>query len=129
MSIDALLFDKDGTLFLFEATWESWARAVLLRLSDGDLSRAEVLGRAIGFDLPAQRFERDSVVIADSTGREEVVSCDTVILSAGIRSENALFIALKEVFPKDRVQLIGDAAAPRQAVEALEEAVRAVLHL
>ncbi|WP_298565995.1 HAD family hydrolase [uncultured Aliiroseovarius sp.] len=64
MSIDALLFDKDGTLFLFEATWESWARAVLLRLSDGDLSRAEVLGRAIGFDLPAQRFERDSVVIA-----------------------------------------------------------------
>ncbi|MDE9449323.1 HAD family hydrolase [Aliiroseovarius sp. Z3] len=64
MSIDALLFDKDGTLFLFEATWESWAHAVLMRLTDGDLDRARVIGLDIGYDLDTKSFERNSVVIA-----------------------------------------------------------------
>ncbi|WP_371169082.1 HAD family hydrolase [Aliiroseovarius sp. 2305UL8-7] len=64
MAIDALLFDKDGTLFLFEATWESWAHAVLLRLADGDQDRARVIGNDIGFDMDTRHFQRDSVVIA-----------------------------------------------------------------
>ncbi|MCK8463866.1 HAD family hydrolase [Aliiroseovarius sp. S1339] len=64
MPVDALLFDKDGTLFLFEATWESWAHAVLLRLTDGDIGRARLIGRDIGYDVDAQSFQRNSVVIA-----------------------------------------------------------------
>ncbi len=72
MTIKALLFDKDGTLFQFEATWESWAVAVLDRLTDGDADRARKVGAAIGFDYDAGRFERDSLVIAGTP--EEVVN-------------------------------------------------------
>jgi phosphoglycolate phosphatase-like HAD superfamily hydrolase len=33
--ISALIFDKDGTLFDFTATWSGWARAALRDLSGG----------------------------------------------------------------------------------------------
>ncbi|GHE93610.1 phosphatase [Aliiroseovarius zhejiangensis] len=72
MSIDALLFDKDGTLFLFEATWESWAHAVLMRLTDDDPERARVIGADIGFDIDSRQFHPASVVIAGTPG--EVVA-------------------------------------------------------
>ena len=64
MRADAILFDKDGTLFDFAATWEHWAQSFLLRASDGDRSKAEQVGRAIGFDLKAMKFAPDSIVIA-----------------------------------------------------------------
>ncbi|SMR71454.1 phosphoglycolate phosphatase [Aliiroseovarius halocynthiae] len=64
MTIKALLFDKDGTLFHFKATWEAWAHAVLLRLTDGDHARASEVGRDVGFDMESCSFARDSVVIA-----------------------------------------------------------------
>lgn len=62
--IQAVLFDKDGTLFDFGATWNVWASSLLIRLADGDRTRAAVLGQLIGFDLVARRFARDSFVIA-----------------------------------------------------------------
>lgn len=64
MFIDALLFDKDGTLFEFAATWESFARSFLLRISDGNIGRAAYLGDKIGFDVNAGRFAEHSIVIA-----------------------------------------------------------------
>lgn len=67
-SIQAIIFDKDGTLFDFEATWSSWARSLLLDLSAGDTARAEVLGEAIGFDFARSRFEDGSLVIAGTPG-------------------------------------------------------------
>jgi len=68
LPIDAILFDKDGTLFEFGTTWESWACACLLRASGQDRDRAQKVGRAIGFDLANQRFESDSIVIAGTPG-------------------------------------------------------------
>lgn len=61
---DAILFDKDGTLFHFAATWEAWARGFLLRTCGQDQDRAALLGAQIGFDLEQGRFARDSVAIA-----------------------------------------------------------------
>jgi phosphoglycolate phosphatase len=63
-NIKGLIFDKDGTLFDFAATWEAWAQAFLVRLCDGDRARATLMGAQIGFDLEAATFARDSVVIA-----------------------------------------------------------------
>ena len=62
--IRAVLFDKDGTLFDFAATWEAWAVSFLMRAAEGDRIRATEIGHQIGFDLPARRFAPDSVAIA-----------------------------------------------------------------
>lgn len=63
-AIDALLFDKDGTLFHFAGTWEAWAVSFLTRIAEGDAARAAHLGAQIGFDLPARRFAPASVIVA-----------------------------------------------------------------
>ncbi|THF72381.1 MAG: HAD family hydrolase, partial [Sulfitobacter sp. SK025] len=62
--IKALLFDKDGTLFDFSATWEAWAAGFLTRLSAGSDARATALGHLIGFDFRTRKFSPDSIVIA-----------------------------------------------------------------
>ncbi len=67
--IQGIVFDKDGTLFDFAATWESWAKAFLLRASNGDTGQARRLGQAIGFDLDQARFDPDSIVIAGTPGQ------------------------------------------------------------
>lgn len=68
MRADAVLFDKDGTLFDFAATWEAWARAFLLRACNNNTERAQAVGLRIGFDLNANRFHADSIVIAGTPG-------------------------------------------------------------
>lgn len=62
--LQALLFDKDGTLFAFEATWGGWAQQVLLELACGDSQAAAAAGRMIGFDCASRSFDPDSPVIA-----------------------------------------------------------------
>lgn len=62
--LQGIIFDKDGTLFEFAATWEAWAQAFLLRITEGDRDRAHEIGQMIGFDLDSRSFARDSVVIA-----------------------------------------------------------------
>jgi phosphoglycolate phosphatase len=66
--IRGILFDKDGTLFDFHATWGGWTRALLDRLDDGDALRRAALARALGYDDDAGRFHPASPVIAGSLG-------------------------------------------------------------
>lgn len=70
--IAAIVFDKDGTLFDFAATWEAWAKRLLSRLAGGDVRRAADLGQIIGFDLSSGRFLADSLVIAGTP--DEIVA-------------------------------------------------------
>ena len=65
----AVLFDKDGTLFDFTASWAPVTRAALLDLAAGDPARCARYAAAIGFDLARDRFDPDSPVIA-GTGRD-----------------------------------------------------------
>lgn len=62
--IRGIVFDKDGTLFDFQATWASWAEALLAELFG---SAAAARGLEIGFDTGARRFAPDSPVIAETT--------------------------------------------------------------
>lgn len=64
--IKAVLFDKDGTLFDFYATWGVWAKTLLLEESGGDAALAARMGAAIGYDFEAEKFAKDSMVIFDT---------------------------------------------------------------
>ncbi len=66
MPIEALLFDKDGTLFDFAATWNGWAAAILDRLSGGNAQRLQMMAAEISYDLDRKAFNPDSLVIAGS---------------------------------------------------------------
>ncbi len=65
-NIKAVLFDKDGTLFDFYATWGAWVKTVLLDNSQGDAQLAATMGRAIGYDTKTAEFAADSMVIFDT---------------------------------------------------------------
>lgn len=62
--IRALLFDKDGTLFNFQATWGAFTSALVLQLALGDTARARDLGLVVGFDTESWQFAADSPVYA-----------------------------------------------------------------
>ncbi len=62
--IGGIIFDKDGTLFDFRATWAEWALRLLIELGQGDPGRADALGGVIGFDLATRNFAPTSPVIA-----------------------------------------------------------------
>lgn len=62
--IAAIVFDKDGTLFDFEATWALWTAGLLAELSDGEAAVAAQLAEAVGFDLLSCSFHAHSPVIA-----------------------------------------------------------------
>ncbi|WP_071799078.1 HAD family hydrolase [Natronohydrobacter thiooxidans] len=63
-TIEAVLFDKDGTLFDFSASWSGWAQTVLGALAPGDPALRAALADALKFDLGAGRFDPASPVIA-----------------------------------------------------------------
>ncbi len=67
---EAILFDKDGTLFDFRGTWEAWARRVLGQLAGEDHGLLSGAADAIGFDLDTG-FHSTSVVIAGTTADVE----------------------------------------------------------
>jgi len=66
MRIQGVIFDKDGTLFDFQATWGAWSREMIRAEADGDPVIASRLADALGFDLELGRFRPDSVVIAST---------------------------------------------------------------
>jgi phosphoglycolate phosphatase len=61
--IDAILFDKDGTLFDFRQSWGRWSASLLADL-EPDPMEQQRLGRVIGYDIATQSFTPDSPVIA-----------------------------------------------------------------
>lgn len=69
MTLQGILFDKDGTLFDFRATWDQWAADLIAELSGGDPAVGHRIATEIKFDMVARRFRPDSLVIA-GTGRE-----------------------------------------------------------
>ena len=63
-SIRGLLFDKDGTLFDFEKTWNSWTSRILTEVSKQSNVSISALADAIDFDLKTGKLLPQSIVIA-----------------------------------------------------------------
>lgn len=64
--IEGIIFDKDGTLFDFQATWTAPFRVLLDQVAPGELFAPAA--EALGFDTAEGRFRADSLVIASTTG-------------------------------------------------------------
>lgn len=62
--IAAVLFDKDGTLFDFHATWGAWTAFLVHELAGGEAQRAAHLAGVMGYQLAERRFRPESPVIA-----------------------------------------------------------------
>lgn len=59
-----LIFDKDGTLFDFEATWTAATLRLVDTLADGDTGLRAAIAGAIRFDLDGGRLMPGSVLVA-----------------------------------------------------------------
>jgi phosphoglycolate phosphatase len=64
--IKGIIFDKDGTLFDFNATWGAWAQHMLRQEAGGDEARLAALAQVLGYDLEQARFLPSSIVIAET---------------------------------------------------------------
>lgn len=79
MAIRAVLFDKDGTLFAFDATWGRVIESVLDRIAAEDGSR-DAMARAVGYDPERQRFLPGSPFVAGA-------AAETAAIWAGFRPD------------------------------------------
>lgn len=66
--VDALLFDKDGTLFDFQATWGSWAGDFIERLAGDDVALLETLIDGLHYNMETRQFRPTSPFIACTHG-------------------------------------------------------------
>lgn len=66
--IKGLIFDKDGTLFDFNATWGAWAKNMLQAELGHDPDQMAGMAQALGFDLTKSVFHPSSPVIAGTSG-------------------------------------------------------------
>ncbi|MBX3569331.1 MAG: HAD family hydrolase [Rhizobiaceae bacterium] len=62
--IRGILFDKDGTIVDFQATWFAIGDLLALQAAGGDRRRADALMEIAGYDFSAHRFKADSVFAA-----------------------------------------------------------------
>lgn len=63
-TIKGILFDKDGTLIDFQATWFAIGDLMALEAADGDRAEADRLMTKAGYDYATHGFRADSVFAA-----------------------------------------------------------------
>lgn len=64
MRIKGILFDKDGTLFDFRATWDAWVGDLLAKLAGGDQGLLESLAASVSYDLERRCLNPGSIFVA-----------------------------------------------------------------
>lgn len=85
MAIKGIVFDKDGTLFDFNATWGAWTEGMIRRETGTDADLAARLAVVLGYDAERRRFTKDSVVIASTA--DEVADHILPLLPAQPKAE------------------------------------------
>ncbi|MFD1911512.1 HAD family hydrolase [Halodurantibacterium flavum] len=64
--LQGVVFDKDGTLFDFHATWGNWTARLTEVLAQGDAALGAQMADALGYDRDSGSFRKDSIVIAST---------------------------------------------------------------
>ncbi|HUI19329.1 MAG TPA: HAD family hydrolase [Alphaproteobacteria bacterium] len=102
MTIAGILFDKDGTLLDYAASWPPINRRAAALAADGDVELAERLLRSGGADPASGRVEPDSVLAAGTTA--EIAAA---WVEAGARfSAAALTAALDRLFSAAAAEVV-----------------------
>ncbi len=104
MTFSGIVFDKDGTLFDFNATWGAWTAGMLADLGQGDQPLISSLADALGYDPEQQVFFPDSIVVAHTA--DEIA--------------DALIGVLEDVDHADLVATMDEMAANAPQVEATD---------
>ncbi len=73
MKIGALIFDKDGTLFDFHATWGEWTHRILLDFAKEDPRIYRDAAAAFHFETALKRIKPSSPIIAGTV--QDVAAC------------------------------------------------------
>ena len=67
--VAGIIFDKDGTLFDFTATWGAWCRNFIATLAQGDPALMTQLADVLGYDLRRSTIRPDAIVIAQTNAQ------------------------------------------------------------
>ncbi|MBP0484034.1 HAD family hydrolase [Sagittula salina] len=86
----AILFDKDGTLFDFGATWNVFAARLLGRLSAGNVALAQAAADVLRYDLADGVFLPDSPAIAGTN--REVAELLALVIPRAVEALEAIII-------------------------------------
>lgn len=66
INVAGIIFDKDGTLFDFDKTWNAITQQIMIAECAHNPESIEKLSKILGFDLEHKCFQTDSPVIAAS---------------------------------------------------------------
>ncbi|MHC5654475.1 HAD family hydrolase [Stappia sp. ICDLI1TA098] len=91
--VRAVLFDKDGTLIDFQATWGPTFHALIAHLAGNDEAVMERLAKASSYHLDSRTFDADSVLVAGSN--DDVVEAYAEIL--GLADPSALALEVNAI--------------------------------
>ncbi len=97
MQVKAILFDKDGTLFDFHATWSVWVGRAIIEFSQGDTALQRRIAEATHYDFETRKVRLTSPVIA-CTNRQVSESIAEVIPGKSVEEvEEYLMLSAAEV--------------------------------
>lgn len=117
MPLAGVLFDKDGTLVDFHATWGRATHAVMTRLSRGDAAAVARLAEAMHYEIDTQRVRSTSPLIGGSSAELEAAWG----LALGRVDDPGLIDDLNEAFAVETLASltpVGDPAAVLRALRA-----------
>ena len=102
MTIAAILFDKDGTLVDFDATFGPAGYAWLQRLGAGEETLVAHLARVLHYDLASRRFLSSSPFIAGST---EIYG-PIIAAVLGQRGDQGLYQNIDQILSEEAARFI-----------------------
>lgn len=117
MALKGILFDKDGTLIDFDATWGPAAYEVMRALSGGDRARLEAVMRVSHYVEAERRFLPTSPLIAGSSASYGPLWAAALARPAGPE----LFGEMDDLFRHWGLKSLAPIGNPREIAAALSE--------
>lgn len=114
--LKAILFDKDGTLVDFHATWGAATFATMHRMTKGDEAKLARLAEANHFDLAARRIRPTSPLIAGSSADYGVFWADILGEEPGL----PFFTRMDAIFAEEATARVVPLGMPGELLAGLK---------